>query len=94
MSLRAISLDPFITGIAPSSHPFCLMLGLEFAVIFALSLSLTTAASAQSQLTVNFASNQGAVLHGASGWLYGQAESAVPSQLGERCGRADKRSSR
>jgi hypothetical protein len=35
---------------------------------------------AQTQLTVNFASNQGAVLHGASGWLYGQAESALPTQ--------------
>jgi hypothetical protein len=41
---------------------------------------LTGTAIAQSTLTINVNSNDGAILHGASGWLYGQAEVDVPSQ--------------
>jgi Carbohydrate binding module (family 35)/Carbohydrate binding module (family 6) len=39
-----------------------------------------TSASAQSQLTINVNSDNGAILHGASGWLYGQSELDLPSQ--------------
>jgi hypothetical protein len=41
---------------------------------------ITSIADAQSQLTINVNSNNGAILHGASGWLYGQAELDLPSQ--------------
>jgi Carbohydrate binding module (family 6) len=41
---------------------------------------IASIAEAQSQLTINVNSNNGAILHGASGWLYGQAELDLPSQ--------------
>jgi hypothetical protein len=43
-------------------------------------LMLAGIAAGQSTITINANSNNGAILHGASGWLYGQAELDVPSQ--------------
>jgi hypothetical protein len=42
--------------------------------------ALTAAAVAQSQLTINVNSNNGAILHGASGFLYGQSEAGIPTE--------------
>lgn len=53
------------------------LLGAAIPVLF---LFCALPAPGQSTLTVNFSSNQGTVLHGASGWLYGQAESGIPTQ--------------
>ena len=47
------------------------------ALLVALLLPL---ARAQSTLTINVNSNNGPILHGASGFLYGQAESNLPTQ--------------
>jgi hypothetical protein len=45
-----------------------------------LPLAVSPLAEAQTTLTVNVNSNTGAILHGASGWLYGQAEDGLASQ--------------
>ena len=45
-----------------------------------LLLLFTGTAVSQNTLTINVASSTGTITHGASGWLYGQAEADVPSQ--------------
>ena len=45
-----------------------------------LPLIVSSRAAAQTTLTVKVNSNTGAILHGASGWLYGQAENGLASQ--------------
>jgi hypothetical protein len=68
----------------PLSHPadrsFFANMRLSLMRIIFPSLLLAGIASAQSTLTINANSNNGAILHGASGWLYGQSEVDVPSQ--------------
>lgn len=64
---------------AVSCLPLRLNSGLTFALILALFPLLPAVGHGQNQLTVNFAANGGPVMHGASGWLYGQAESGIPS---------------
>jgi len=49
-------------------------------LLMLLPLAVSLRADAQTTLTVNVNSNTGTILHGASGWLYGQAEDGLASQ--------------
>jgi hypothetical protein len=66
-----------VTAIRPLILRVC---HLAAVCVFIVLTGSLTSAMAQSQLTINVNSNNGTILHGASGWLYGQSELDLPSQ--------------